>query len=172
MLNVRSLRPIKTIITLAVLLGLVLAYSLTTYASTDQTKISRDVKSYNEWKRTKVSDLESKIREIREKIAATDPNVLKSLGTQKHKTEAGLNAVLLDQLDQEELNLMNTKDLTISDYFVGYILKQNSLDDAIKSVSGKLTNEDVAALMKAYAEQFSKVQRNDGKTETRFELSR
>jgi hypothetical protein len=78
---------------------------------------------------------------------------------------------LLQQLEKEELNLSNLKDLGISDYYVGYLLKQGSLDDAINSVSGKLTPEDVAELMRAYAEQLSASVRRQPKTSTRLDFS-
>ena len=122
-----------------------------------------EVKSYREWKTIKISDVETKIRNIKEQLTS-DPNMLPPIG----KTEAGLNAALTDQLNRELLNLSNSKDLTISDYFVGYLSKQGSMDEAIQAVSGRLTADDVAELMRAYAAQFSSAQQLDSKSTYRF----
>ncbi len=107
--------------------------------------VSSGVLSYREWKNSKIQDAKLKIKSVREKYG-TDPNVqLKTTGT-----EAGLSK----ELERELLNLSLTQDLTISDYFVGYLTRQASLDAAIKDVSIKLTSEEVAELMSAYAENF------------------
>ncbi len=78
------------------------------------------VKSYREWKSSKVSEAENKI---------------------KSTTEAGLS-------------LSVAQELSISDYFVGYLTKQGSLEGAIKEVAARLTPEEVAELMSAYAQHF------------------
>ena len=70
------------------------------------------------------------------------------------------------QLEKEELNLSNLKELGISDYYVGYLLKQGSLEEAISAVSGRLSTEDVAELMRAYAEQFSTSVKQQSKSAT------
>ena len=117
-----------------------------------------NTKSYLEWKNSKISEIENRVKSLREKIVSTsvsrtasskDPNLVN-----KSKTEAGLRADMQDQLDQEILNLSISRDLSISDYFVGYLTKQPSLDLAIKDVSGRLTAEEVAELMEAFAQYF------------------
>ena len=106
---------------------------------------SSGVLSYREWKNSKIQDAKLKVKSVKEKYG-TDPNVqLKTV-----VTEAGLSK----ELERELLNLSLTQDLTISDYFVGYLTRQSSLDTAIKDVSNKLTSEEVAELMSAYAENF------------------
>jgi hypothetical protein len=133
-------------------------------------KADREVQSFREWKSTKITEAENKIKIIRDKISTGDPNMVFS-PVKQDKVEAGLHASLLQQLEKEELNLSNLKDLGISDYYVGYLLKQGSLEEAINSVSGKLTAEDVAELMRAYAEQFSTSTRQQSKTATRLDFS-
>lgn len=117
-----------------------------------------NTKSYLEWKSSKISEIENRVKSLREKMASQtvarplnskDPNLVN-----KSKTEAGLRADMQDQLDQELLNLSISHDLSISDYFVGYLTKQPSLDSAIKDVSGRLTAEEVAELMEAFAQYF------------------
>lgn len=117
-----------------------------------------NVKSYLEWKNSKISEIENRVKGLREKMVSQavarptnskDPNL-----ANKSKIEAGLRADLQDQLDQEMLNLSISRDLSISDYFVGYLTKQPSLDSAIKDVSGRLTAEEVAELMEAFAQYF------------------
>lgn len=43
------------------------------------------------------------------------------------------------------------KDLTVADYFAGYLTKQRDQAQAIKEVSGRLSPDEVAELMTIYA---------------------
>ncbi len=43
------------------------------------------------------------------------------------------------------------KDLTVADYFAGYLTKQKNQVQAIKEVSGRLSADEVAELMTIYA---------------------
>ncbi len=43
------------------------------------------------------------------------------------------------------------KDLTVADYFAGYLTKQKDQAQAIKEVSGRLSPDEVAELMTIYA---------------------
>ncbi|MCC2680012.1 MAG: hypothetical protein K0R29_2588 [Pseudobdellovibrio sp.] len=128
----------------------------------------RNIQSFREWKTSKISEAEVKIKIIKDKIGAGDPNYN---WNPTDKMEAGVHSSLIVQLEKEELNLSNLKDLGISDYYVGYLLKQSSLDDAIHSVSGKLTAEDIAELMRAYAEQFSTPVKQQSKSASRLDFS-
>ena len=122
------------------------SYSFTSALPQSQ-NVSSGVLSYREWKSSKISEAQLKIKTIKEKIIV-DPNMpIKTLGT-----EAGLSK----ELEREILNLSVTQDLTISDYFVGYLTRQSSLETAIKDVSPRLTPDEVAELMSAFAEHFSK----------------
>lgn len=108
---------------------------------------SSQVKSYREWKQFKISEAEGRLKTIKEAM-------LRSKGLSLSATEAGLSSSLRRMLDNEELQFDMAQDLTISDYFVGYLTKQKSLNQAIKEVSGKLSAEEVAELMTAYADNF------------------
>lgn len=105
------------------------------------------VKSYREWKQSMVSDAEGRVKSLKETL-------LKSRGLTLSATEAGLSGSLQKMLDKEELQLSLTQDLSISDYFVGYLTKQKSVNQAIKEVSVRLSAEEVAELMTAYADNF------------------
>lgn len=135
---------------LLVLLNLApsVSYSLSSALPQSQ-NVAPGVQSYHEWKKTKIHDAQNKIKNLKEKIE-TDPN----LKYKSMSTEAGLVADLNRDLEQEILNLSLTQDLSISDYFVGYLTKQSSLESAIKDVSVRLNPEEVAELMLAYAENF------------------
>lgn len=118
-----------------------------------------NIKSYNEWKKSKIAEIENKIKTLRERISnqsvrhigsSKDPNMALS----KTEFEGGLNSELQGQLEREMLSLSMSHDLTISDYFVGYLTKQTSLEVAIRDVSARMTPDEVADLMVAFAEHF------------------
>ncbi len=118
-----------------------------------------NIKSYNEWKKAKISEIENKIKTLRERISnqsvrhigsSKDPNMALS----KTEFESGLGSELQGQLEREILSLSMSHDLTISDYFVGYLTKQTSLEVAIRDVSARMTPDEVADLMVAFAEHF------------------
>ena len=133
-----------------------------TSASPPIQNVSSGVLSYREWKNSKIHDAQMKIKTIKDKLG-TDPNSqIKSAGT-----EAGLSK----ELEREILTLSLTQDLTISDYFVGYLTRQASLDAAIKDVAIKLTAEEVAELMAAYAENFFQVKSQAPKPNSAADLN-
>lgn len=119
-----------------------------------------NIKSYNEWKKSKIAEIENKIKTLRERISnqgvrhigssSKDPNMALS----KTEFEGGLSSELQSQLEREMLSLSMSHDLTISDYFVGYLTKQTSLEVAIRDVSARMTPDEVADLMVAFAEHF------------------
>lgn len=108
------------------------------------------IKSYREWKSSMISEAEARVKTLKE-------NVNKSRVSASQPTEAGLNQNLQsmqNMLDKEQLQYSLAQDLTIADYFVGYLTKQKSVSLAIKEVSGRLSAEEVAELMTAYADNF------------------
>jgi hypothetical protein len=107
----------------------------------------KTVKSYREWKQSKISEAETRLKNLKE-------DVLRSRGLSLNATEAGLSTSLQRMLDNEELQFAMAQDLTITDYFIGYLARQKSLQQAIKEVSGKLSADEVAELMTAYADNF------------------
>jgi hypothetical protein len=58
---------------------------------------------------------------------------------------------LEEQLEQDQATLEMAKDLSVTDYFVGYLTKLQDKKAAFNEVAGKLTAEEVAELMAAYA---------------------
>jgi hypothetical protein len=135
----------------------------------EQNKVLSNFKSYREWKALKIQEAELKIKILKEKIGehrglAADPNLLMKENT---NSEAGLSEDLKAQLDREIMNLSLARDMSISDYFVGYLTKQSSPDLAIKDVSSRLTAEEVAELMSAYAQHFFQTRPNSIKVAPR-----
>ncbi len=108
------------------------------------------IKSYREWKLSMISESDLRVKNLKESL-------WKSRTSASSSTEAGLNPVIQNiqnKIDKEELQFSLAQDLTITDYFVGYLTKQKSLNTAIKEVSGRLSAEEVAELMTAYADNF------------------
>ncbi len=117
-------------------------------------------KSFREWKSGMVSYAEGQLKQsngaiaLKQRISASanDPNMLR-----KGISESGLSPNLQElqkQAEKDQYQLSITKDLTISDYFVGYLTKQRDMNAAITEVSGRLTPEEIAELMSAYANNF------------------
>lgn len=119
------------------------------------TASSHQFKSYREWKMDQVQEAQGKVSSIktildqkkqtRQLAQGTDPN----LAMRKGGSEADAN--LEKQLQQELFDLEVAKDLSVTDYFVGYLTKVNDKKSAINEVAGKLSPEEVAELMTAYA---------------------
>jgi hypothetical protein len=102
-------------------------------------------KSYSEWKNAMVGAAEMRVQKIK-------------LTLEQQRQASGVNTDpnLRNQLSKEQLQATLATELTISDYFVGYLNKQSNMQDAIKSVAGKLSADEVAELMSAYAYNFNK----------------
>lgn len=122
-------------------------------AATPQTSL---YKSYREWKTFMVDSATTRLQKTQKTIDVqrNDPNARSNSGMQ-----AGLNQQMMalqNQLEKEELQVSMANELTISDYFVGYITQQKNVPDTIKDVASKLSPEEVAELMAAYADRFFK----------------
>lgn len=124
-------------------------------------KVGADVKSYREWKVERVQLAQVKVTAIKAQIDAkkssrtaaigVDPNIANS-----STLEAGIGQDLSiekleRQLRMEQYDLEVAKDLSVTDYFVGYLTKVQDKKAAFNEVAGKLTPEEVAELMTAYA---------------------
>lgn len=132
---------------------------------------SDESKSYREWKSQMVFEAESRVK-------ATS-NLLLVRVNQKNKTNkdpnlkyqpdsaSGLNQKLQALLEQEQFQLAMAKDLTITDYFVGYLSKQKNPARIIKEVSTRLSSDEVAELMSAYANNFFTTQAPEKKEASR-----
>lgn len=144
-------------IALVSLFAAVAAFTVPSFAGTSaqESPTANSALSFREWKQSRLNHIEAKIESLRQQIGqqkrqiSGDPN-LKAAGA----TEAGMPTGLQAELEAEQQALVLTRELTISDYFVGYLTKQSSVDGAIKQVAGRLTPDEVAELMSAYANQF------------------
>ncbi|HEY8271188.1 MAG TPA: hypothetical protein VIG33_09900 [Pseudobdellovibrionaceae bacterium] len=114
---------------------------------------SPKVKSFREWKSEKVQNALARVTAAKTKIQVVkskDPN----LDRNKANIEAnsGANTETLEtQLQQDQSTLEMAKDLSVTDYFAGYLTKLQDKKSAFNEVAGKLTAEEVAELMAAYA---------------------
>ncbi|WP_415063510.1 hypothetical protein [Bdellovibrio sp.] len=124
-------------------------------------KAGAEVKSYREWKTEKVQVAQNKISSIKAQIdvkrslrlmaQGMDPNL-----AQRNSLEAvssgDMSVEKLErQLRQDTYELEVAKDLSVTDYFVGYLTKVQDKKSAFNEVAGKLSPEEVAELMTAYA---------------------
>ncbi len=109
---------------------------------------SAQFKTYREWKNTMVGAAELRIQKTKQ-----------SLEKQRQSAGAGLDPNLKNQLSKELFQASIASELTINDYFIGYLNKQNNLQQAIQSLAGKLSDEEVAELMSAHAYNFNKINR-------------
>lgn len=110
-------------------------------------------KSFREWKSEKVQDALGKVTVTKTKIQIAktkDPNLTRRKAALE--ASSGANAETLEeQLEQDQATLDMAKDLSVTDYFVGYLTKLQDKKAAFNEVAGKLTAEEVAELMAAYA---------------------
>ena len=102
-------------------------------------------KTYREWKNTMVGAAELRVQKIKQ-----------SLEIQRLAEGPDLDPSLKNQLSTAQLQISIAGELTISDYFAGYLNKQNNLQHAIGVVARKLSAEEVVELMSAYAYNFNK----------------
>lgn len=110
---------------------------------------SGSVKSYREWKRAKVVDAQNRLEGRKHSFSQRkrDPNVRKKAGLEGQDLEA---TRLLTQIRNDEMELEMALELTVSDYFAGYLTKLSN-KNVYKEVAGRLTPDEVAELMAAYA---------------------
>jgi hypothetical protein len=102
------------------------------------------IKSYREWKHDLVMESQSKISLYRIQIDALKP----------HSPQVGRNPSVdkLEKNHHEEAYALDiAKELTVTDYFVGYLTKVQNKKAAFQEVAGKLTPDEVAELITAYA---------------------
>lgn len=125
-------------------------------------KAGADVKSYREWKVERVQTAQGKVSSIKAQIDAkkaartaapgVDPNMAYAPGVEAGTSNQDIPVEKLErQLRLEQYTLEMAKDLTVTDYFVGYLTKVQDKKSAFNEVAGKLTQEEVAELMTAYA---------------------
>ncbi|MGE5085016.1 MAG: hypothetical protein ACM3MG_01850 [Bacillota bacterium] len=124
---------------------------------------SSTVKSYREWKTEKISVAQLRVSSLKAQLDArkqarsiaqgTDPNLARTgrTGVEAVPTRDISVEKIERQLREEQYDLEVAKDLSVTDYFVGYLTKIQDKKSAFKEVAGKLSPEEVAELMTAYA---------------------
>jgi hypothetical protein len=109
----------------------------------------KTVKSYREWKNQKVQEAQGRLTTYKTRLdRKKDPNLNKIAGTEARDLES---LRLENQVRSEQNALETAKELTVSDYFAGYLIRLRDKNGAFKEVAGRLTAEEVAELMAAYA---------------------
>jgi len=111
------------------------------------------IKSYREWKSEKVQEALGRVTVTKTQIQVAkskDPNLARRKGGLEAKFAVEITP-LEDQLKEDQSTLEMAKDLSVTDYFVGYLTKMQNKKAAFNEVAGKLTAEEVAELMSAYA---------------------
>lgn len=116
-------------------------------------------KSFREWKNERVQASKLKVDTLITRIDQSKLMISRELA----KTEGGLGKdiqleKLEQQLEQAQFSFDLAQDLSVTDYFVGYLTKMDNRKAAINSVAGKLSSDEVAELMNAYANSFFGVQ--------------
>lgn len=110
--------------------------------------------SFNDWKNLKINEtkgrLSAKEREMQQFIKVRG----RALSSDKMKTQADLDEMnkIESQLRNEELSFELAKDLTINDYFVGYIVKNKNLsNEELKEIVKKMSSEDLVEILSAFS---------------------
>lgn len=124
-------------------------------------EVRADVKSYREWKTEKVQSAQGSVTSVKAQIDAkkqnrgiaqgTDPNMAQRSGMEAVAAQDISIEKLERLLKNEQYDLEVAKDLSVTDYFVGYLTKVQDKRSAFNEVAGKLSAEEVAELMMAYA---------------------
>lgn len=120
------------------------------------------VKSYREWKSERVQVAQVRVTSLKNQIEnrkavraaivqGTDPNLQKMRGTEAVSSTDYMVERLERQLKIEQFSLELAQDLSVTDYFAGYLTKVQNKKSAFQEVAGKLSAEEVAELMNAYA---------------------
>ena len=125
--------------------------------------VSAQVKSYKEWKSEKISVAQTRVSSLKNQLEfrkakrsaanGTDPNLAqRAQGTFEAASTSDQMAERLErQLKTELYSLEVAQDLSVTDYFAGYLTKVQNQKAAFNEVAGKLSPEEVSELMTAYA---------------------
>ncbi len=116
------------------------------------------LKSFRQWKNERIQESLAKFSSAR---SLMDGRKIALASTQQTlpntKTEAivsrDISLVKLEnQLRLDLMSLEMAKDLTVTDYFVGYVNKIHGKKESINEIAGKMSTDEVAELMSAYAQ--------------------
>lgn len=109
-------------------------------------------KSYKEWKKERVDLAEIQVKALKalvEERKKADPNLPKTKGSEATANEL---IKLENELQLAQTNLDLTKEMGLPDFFAGYLIKTPNKQEAIREIAPRLSPEEVAELMKAYAD--------------------
>lgn len=129
-----------------------------------QNSRSLNVKSFRQWKNERIQESMARLNTTRILLEGRQMELNSSLSrrvdpthAQKAKTEATVSKdiSLISLENQMRLDMMSlelAKDLTVTDYFVGYVNKMNGKKESMSEIASKMSTEEVAELMSAYAQ--------------------
>lgn len=116
------------------------------------------VKSFKEWKNEKV---QSAIKKVTISRAQIEYKKLNNQIFKKTEASAGKEADmerLEEQLKNDMFSLQVAQQLTVQDYFAIYLNKLENRNDSFKAAAQKMSNEDVEALMRVFADSLLETQ--------------
>lgn len=128
-------------------LALMLILSLMTFLVAPETVWASDarVKSYKEWKTERIQQAQERLVALK---IHRDPNLKRGKGLEGREPDSQR---LEAQVRREQNALESARELTVSDYFAGYLIRLSNKNTAFKEAAGKLSPDEVAELMAAYA---------------------
>lgn len=105
-----------------------------------------ELQSYKEWKNSQIQNIKTKIRKI-EKSGLAPKSMVTIV-----ETEAGFDGGVEtnEKLQSEKDCLEVAKNLSVADYFAGYLSKIPNKTVAYKKIAKKLSAEEIAEIMIAY----------------------
>lgn len=118
------------------------------------------VMSFKEWKDNHIQISSKKVKVIKSQlgnkktnrhISGQDPNMAMKSKIEAASTQDSSVERLEADLSNEIYNLEMAHDLSVTDYFVGYLTKVPNRKAAFNEVAAKLTPSEVSELMGAYA---------------------
>lgn len=166
-MDVRSLYKIVLILSLA--FAGVHSQALSATSKLDRSSIKKiestmTVLSFKEWKQSRLQNTLNRCGELKKTLQESktelksrqlaldnqDPNLLKTKKSELQSRSIELLSIE-SQLKNEQMNYEMAKDLTVTDYFAGYLSKLSYSKEALKSAAQKLSPEEVAEIMSAFA---------------------
>ena len=117
-----------------------------------KTKGQSTLKSFREWKDERIQE-----SMVRLNVTKAQFNIQRHTKPVATKTEAvvGGDISLMKLENQMRLDLISlelAKDLTVADYFVGYVSKIQDRKNSMNEIAGKMSTEEVAEMMNAYVQ--------------------
>lgn len=112
------------------------------------------VQSFGEWKEQKIHEVQLEVEALQAKVEANKVDTLSTKGGEKVKSTSALDLNLVqlkNQLINKTYSLEMAKELTVADYFAAYLTKLDNKKESFKEIAAKMTAEEVADLMSAYA---------------------